>query len=369
MNDTSFRSDPVLRIGDTFVEMQKQLLVLELRDRSGGLASLEARLRNVVYDDRGTPTRPLNTDRDLRLGTQVFLGMPHTTENPDSMFRGRITAIESVFGEGPESTIVFAEDDLQLARMRRRTRVWSNLDLGQLARDVCEGVPGLEAEDLGGALASVGLNDLGTQVQLDESDLAFLNRLLAERDLELQAVEGVLQIRPVANMQRGTVELDVRRNKVRCRITADLAHQVSEVTVSGFDPRQGTRIAATSGPERLGPGQGRTGREALALALQDAGADVKSRSEHVGHVPVLDQDEAQALADAIASKRARQFVTLDATAPGNPRIRVGTHVRITGAGGRFDNTYLVAETCHRMDRDAGYETDFVAHCAFMGAPR
>jgi len=365
---TSFRSEPVLRIGSSFVEVQKQLLYLELRDQPGGLSTVEARIRTLTYDERDNPVRPLASDGDLDLGAQVFLGMANGTHQPDSMFQGRVTAIESVFGEGPESVIVYAEDALQHARMRRRTRTLDPLDLGQLIRDVCEGIE-LSAEDIDAQLAALDLDDLGVQVQLDESDLAFLRRILRERDLEAQAVQGVLQIRPIAELQRGTVELDVRANKLRCRILADLAHQVSQVTVSGFDPAQGSRISVTSGTEKLGPGRGRTGRQLLAQAFGEQGSDVRQRSEHLGHVPVRDQDEAQALADAMASQRARSFVTLDATAPGDPRIRVGSRVQLSGAGARFDNTYLVRQTCHRMDRDAGYETDFVAECAFMGDPR
>ena len=362
-----YSADPVIRIGTVFVEIQKQLFDLELTDKPLGLSSMVLRVRRTVFDRR-RPVRPLDSDDDLKLGAEVYIAMPAPGQpRPISMFAGWVTAIEAVFGEGPEAYVIHAEDALQHTRMRRRTRTHQNLDLGQLTRDVCEGT-GLTTEDAESAFRSMGLNDLGVQVQLDESDLAFLRRLLSERDLELQVVQGVLQIRPASQLTRGQVTLDVREDKLRCRFIADLAHQVDKVTVAGFDDRQGQPITVSSATENLGPGQGRTGKQALARAFEARGADIRSRSEHVGHVPVLDAVEAQAVADTMASARGRQFVTLDATAPGNPSIRVGTKVEVTGATARFNNTYLVVETCHRFDHDEGYRTDFVAQTAYLGVP-
>ena len=47
-------------------------------------------------------------------------------------------------------------------------------------------------------------------------------------------------------------------------------------------------------------------------------------------------------------KQARRFVRLDATATGNPSVRVGTKVAVTGLSRRFDNTYYVVEAVHRI---------------------
>ena len=61
-------------------------------------------------------------------------------------------------------------------------------------------------------------------------------------------------------------------------------------------------------------------------------------------------------------------MTACGTAEGNPSIRVGTHVRLTGLSRRFNNTYYVTRCCHRFDLERGYETDFVAESAFLGQP-
>ena len=90
------------------------------------------------------------------------------------------------------------------------------------------------------------------------------------------------------------------------------------------------------------------------------------RTHHVAHLAVSTDAEAQALADAAFDERARRFLCLEGTAEGNPAIRVGTWVQIQEMGDRFDNTYYVVQSCHRFDLTQGYETDFVAECAYWG---
>ena len=290
----------------------------------------------------------------LTLGAELYLGMADEDRPQHSMFRGRVSAIEATWGEGGPAIVVLAEDALQRMRMTRRTKVHEDLVLTTLVDELCG--------DLSLTADVVGFDaGLGTQIQLNESDLAFLRRLVEERDGELQLVEGTLQIRKIADLQRGTVPLDVEHDRLRCRVRADLAHQVTSVTLSGFDVTQGAKIAVTSDFTATGPGRGTAGAAFLR------GPAFTARHEHLGHVPVADQTEGQAVADAMHAQRARQFVTLEATAPGDPRLRLGTVVTLTGAGARFDNDYLVTETVHRMDRVDGYETTFVAQCAFLGA--
>ena len=69
-----------------------------------------------------------------------------------------------------------------------------------------------------------------------------------------------------------------------------------------------------------------------------------------------------------ASTTAARFVTATGTAEGNPAIRAGTHLRLSGLSPRFNNTYYVTHCCHRFDLERGYETDFTAESAFLGRP-
>jgi phage protein D len=134
---------------------------------------------------------------------------------------------------------------------------------------------------------------------------------------------------------------------------------MTKITIGGWDPSQGQTVSGSSTGAHLGPGQGKTGAD----VMQDAFGE---RSEHLAHVVASTSAEAQAIADAAFDARARGFVTVDATADGNPELRVGTTVTLRGIGSRFENDYYVTLARHRWDEMRGYETDFTAESAYLG---
>jgi phage protein D len=146
----------------------------------------------------------------------------------------------------------------------------------------------------------------------------------------------------------------------KVRVIVDLADQVSKVTACGWNAIDGAEVKGevTSGTN-LGLGSGRDGKAVLEEALE-------SRTEHLGHVAVATDAEAQALAEAAFDLRARRFVRAEGITEGNPNLRVGTNVTLTGISAQFDNTFYVVRACHLYDLQHGYRTDFSAECAYLG---
>lgn len=346
---------PTVRIdGAEDGRVTENLLAMEMTEREGGLSALELRFMNLTSDTGGGADLAFEDEAVLRLGASVAI-YAGDRDAPREIFQGAITGLEAEFGpENPPELVVLAEDAFQLARLARRTAVHENVTLADLASRL--------AGRLGLTPVVTGLaGNLGTHVQLNESDLAFLRRLLAVHDGDIQIVGRELHVSPRQDVRRGAVELELHSQLKRIRALADLAHQATEVTTAGWDAVQGQRVTGQSAGARLGPGAGRTGAQLLQQALG-------ARSEHVGHLAVATSDEAQALADAAFDRRARRFVRVEATAEGNPELRVGTHVTLRGISRRFDNTYYVVHACHRFDQTRGYETDFQAECAYWGVP-
>ncbi|NVJ05309.1 hypothetical protein HUW63_08675 [Myxococcus sp. AM001] len=327
---------------------------MRVEEAEGGLCSLELRFEAVARYADTQAEQVFEDEQLLRLGAPI--GIYTGPESaPQEIFRGVITGIEAVFSQdsAPEF-VVLAEDALQKARLARRTLVHSDLSLAELAEKL--------ARDLGLTPVITDLQaSLGLQVQWNESDLAFARRLLATRDADLQVTGDALHVSPRSAVRRGTLELNLYAELRRVRVTADLAHQATEVTCTGWNAIQGAAVSGQSSGSRPGPGEGRTGAELLQQTLG-------ARTEHLGSLPVSTSDEATAIARAAFDARARRFVRVDATAEGNPALRVGTHVRLSGMSARFDNTYYVVRASHRFDTLHGYETDFEAECAFLGAP-
>lgn len=348
-----YNATPTVRVDQQEHEKINELLIgMQMTECEGGMSALELRFSNIASDPQGGADYAFEDEEILKLGAklQLYAGDRNA---PREIFQGRITGLEAIYpGTAPAEIVVLAEDIFQQARMARRTKLHENVSLSALARDL--------AEELGLQPVITGLSEtLSPQMQLNESNLAFLRRLLARYDGDLQVVGQELHVSPRADVRRGAVELE-RNSQLKCaRVLADLAHQVTEITVSGWDAEQGQRVSAASQGANLLPGTGRGGAQLLRSAFG-------ARSEHIGHLAATTSAEARALADAAFDARARAFVRVEATAQGNPAIRVGTHVTLSGLGNRFNNTYYVTRAGHRYDVARGYETDFEAESPYWG---
>lgn len=274
-------------------------------------------------------------------------------EGPREIFEGRVSALEFVAGEdGTQELCILGEDALMGWRMCRRTRHFEGKAVKDMAADIARGT------SLAGPVADYLSEQIADRHQANESDLSFLQRLLADRDADAQVVAGRLQIAPRADIQRGEVTVSLGTTLKSVRVAADLAHQRTTFSLSAWDHTAGEKLRKEMETEALGPGSGRRGADYL-----DPFGDTV---EHFAAAPATRPEEAQALIDATGTRAARRFVTARGTAVGNPLLRVGTHLSIEGIGPRFSNTYYVTAACHRYTRDGeGYVTEFEAECAFF----
>ena len=347
-----YRARPTVHVDGVASSVAKELLLaMRMTEHEGGLSELELRFANLANRSLGGAL-VFEDEAIFKFGSDVVI-YSGDEQRPQAIFSGKVTAIEAEFARhGSPELVVFAEDALQRARMNRRTAMHRDVSIADLARDV--------AQRAGLRPVVTGFSDgIGPQMQLNESDLAFLRRILRAYDGDLQVVDAELQVAPRSEVQRSSVNLAMYGQLLRVRVTADLADQASEVTIAGWDPERGDRIAYVSRGRALGPGSGRKGAEVLTRALGE-------RSEHIGHVAAINDTEARAMADASYDQRARRFVVLEGTSDGNPAIRVGTHVTIEGMSDRFDNVFYVTRACHRFDLSLGYLTDFEGESAYLG---
>ena len=350
-----YRARPTLRIGGEADERATELvLAMRMEESEGGLSRLELRFSNVASTSDGGAETAFGPDSKLALGAEIGVYVGDEAA-PREIFKGKVSAIEIDFKTGmPPEICALAEDALQSARMARRSKTYTDKSPADVVRDVA-GVLGLRPT-ISGLDAPTG-----TWAQLNESDLAFLRRLLARFDADLQISGDELQVSPRSDVQRGTLELQLYGQLGRARVIADLADQVTAVSVRGWNARDGEAVDADiSSGAHIGPGQGQTGAELLQQHFE-------ARREHLAHVPVLTADEANAVAQAAFDQRARRFVRVDATAEGNPKLRVGSEVALSGLDPRFDNHYYVVRACHLYDLRIGYRTEFSAECAYLGS--
>jgi phage protein D len=350
-----YSARPTLRVDGQDEESVATLLQsMLMHEQEGGLSSVELAFVDWGLRPDGSVGPVLDDERVLKLGAQVQVYAGEAAA-PTEIFKGRIGALEYAFDtQGAPRLIVHAEDGAMRARLTRRSEVYENQSLADIVRTV--------AQRLALTPRVTGLAASRTvEVQCNESDLAFLRRLLARQGGDLQVVGDELQVAPRQEVQRGTVELTQGSQLHRLRVVADLADQVTEVEVTGFDASAGQAVTGTCSDTAFGPGSGRNGPGLLRATLGE-------RRQHSAHRVACTQAEADALARAEIERRARRFVQVEGACEGNPALRVGTHLRLQGAGPRWSNTYYVTACTHRYDMRAGYETQFRAEGAYLGNP-
>jgi hypothetical protein len=255
------------------------------------------------------------------------------------VFSGEITAIEERYGDGAPQIVLLAEDALhRLARHRKSfsfIQQSPNAIVAALAADA-------------GLTADAKLSDTpGDYNQLNESDLHFLRRLAARYAVKPYLTGTTLTCRKREALP-APVALDAGDTLKRLRVIADLTHQPLQAVTGGQDLSAGTSITATATTLMVpaaGPGAvsllGGLGWEGNEIFAQPAPAT---------------QAEATDYAAAAFDAQGRRFLHGDLVCGGNPDVKVGAAVSLTGVSPRLAGTYAVIACAHLFDESAGYQT-------------
>jgi phage protein D/phage baseplate assembly protein gpV len=257
------------------------------------------------------------------------------------LFEGQITAVEHVFGPDRDySLVVRAYDALHRLRKRQRARA--------LVQTTADGLASELAGDVGLGSQSAESGPVWQNVvQHTETDLELLVVLAArcgmypvvrDGDLHLITLEGT----------GDSVELTLGEELLEARVELNGERAARSVSAVGWDPlRAETHEAEASSP--------RTGRN---IGAQVDPGEVGGTGE-VALFGEFASDEAHAsgLAQAELDARAAGEVTFWGIAEGDPRLRAGTPVDLSGLRDELDGTYVVTDVTHTVDGIRGYLTE------------
>ncbi|WP_255768580.1 phage late control D family protein [Pseudarthrobacter sulfonivorans] len=342
---------PVFTVnGELIPSLARDCVRLEVAEGSEGLRTLQATFVAVGPGASGPPARMLYLDGsalDFGKSVDVALGPPGTQR---TVFEGTISGIEAVFLDSePPRVVVYAEDALMRLRMTRRMRTYQNVTDADLAHRIAA-EHGLQTD-----IAADGPRYDVVQ-QVNQSDLAFLRERARLLQAEVWCTGRKLHFtsRP---QRRGTALTLVQGNQLlSVKLRADLAHQRSEVVVTGYDASTRSVIEEHAGVDIV-EGEAMSGLSGPRVLEKALGASVSLRVREAA----LTSSEAKAWADAEMLRRGRGFVTAVGTTRGTPDMVVGSNLALQSVGSPFAGPgYYVTRVRHVFEHEHGLRTGFEA---------
>jgi phage protein D len=252
--------------------------------------------------------------------------------------------------------VLMAEDALMRLRMTRRMRSYHQVTDGDIASALAD-EHGLQAQ------VDVDGPEYDVVQQLNQSDLAFLRERARLVQAELWCEGRTLHLSSRPRRSGTQLTLVQGNHLLSVRLCADLAHQRTEVTVTGYDAQNKDVIDERAAGDVISAEitSGRTGPQIVERALG-------SRATLRVREAALASTEASAWAKAEMLRRARGFVSVVGTTRGTPDLMVGSRLTLQQVGAPFEGGgYYVTRLRHTVDLVRGLRTWFAAERATVNA--
>jgi Bacteriophage probable baseplate hub protein len=170
--------------------------------------------------------------------------------------------------------------------------------------------------------------------------------------------EVMFRYGPTEQVKRKTYVLEWGKSLMSFQPTLQVANQVAELTVRGWNPQNKREIKVTVKRNEI---RGIV----MPSDLRVSEPELAKKLEIVIDRPVSNEAEARQLAENRLKQIGEVIVEGKGKTIGLPDLRAGTKVQIKGLGTRFSgsddqpNVYLVTSTTHTLGV-GGYTTDFTA---------
>ena len=285
----------------------------------------------------------------LTFGAEVEVCMGYgDAKSMPSAVRGMITEITTSFPDnGAPELSVSGYDHGFAMTIGKNSRTWTKAQDSDAAHEIAS------FNNLNAIIQTT--REKHAQIeQNQESDWEFLKKLADRNHFELFVDEQkTLHFAPPSDKATAVARLVYGEGLISFKPEANLAGQVAEVEVHGWDPKTKKAIV---GRARAGEESGLNGTSAgqhLNAFVRDPGKKPTLRLRQ----PVFTQAEADQRAKAALNERAKKFLTGEGEAVGLPDIRPDRNVELANLGAPFSKTYYIQQATHKID-SGGYRTRF-----------
>lgn len=326
---------------------QPRLLTNDIHIRTDGVllpVNILALLMSAVVDQHThlpamfslefkDPDLDLVDNTIFNLGTPVTISVGDDFGQQTTLIKGEITALEPVFDQAEAPRLIVSGYDKSHRLYRNtRTRAYLNMKDSNIAEQIARE---------NGLASSVEETNLVYEhiIQDNQSDLAFLMQRAWRIGFECYLEDDKLHFRKPSQSNSGlTLKRDQDLLYFRPRLT--VAEQVNQVLVQGWAADEQKPIVGLASKGSLYP---ENGMESGAVQAQKVGGAGKMV---IVDQPVVNQTEANLLAQARLDEISGAFIEAEGVALIQPSLRAGKTVKLEGLGERFSGTYMVTSARH-----------------------
>ena len=278
----------------------------------------------------------------IGLKLEVRLGAKEK-QATETLFKGDIVTLEPSFGSGGVALLVRAFDRAHLLHRARRVRTFQNQTATDIVGSICR-ENGLSYE----GQASGSPYEFMMQENLTDWD--FIWQLAERAGFEFLVEDSTAKFRKPGSGETVALEWPKTLQSFNPRVTA--VQQVKSVSLAAHDPKTKQKIEKTTNwNASMQVATIGLGRDAVANPF--AAANV-----HIATEPVKSTAEAEAVTQALLEKLSNGYVAAEGVAFGNPKLKAGTMIQVSGVGEKFSGTYRIATASHVLRGGGSYLTTF-----------
>jgi phage baseplate assembly protein gpV len=308
------------------------------RALSGVRVQQRLSLPNLCELTFNAPEGPLTDAAEPLIGASLLVAVEGHSE---LLFAGQITAVEFDYSSsGGRRVYVRGYDLLHQLCKRQPVRAHVQMNVMELAQALVEDLGlDVEAVDPGPVRQKI--------VQHRQSDLELLIEVaercglyftLRNQTLHLLTLEGLNDTLPLV--------LGSSLLEAQIEINSDSACQ--SVQATGWNPGNAEQNQGSAGSPRVG-------RQVSTEVTADkvGGSGERLLVDELLH----DSLQAEAIAQAELDRRVSREITLRGVAEGDPNLRPGVPVKLSGVAKGVEGRYVLSEVIHIIDRHRGFVSE------------
>ncbi len=283
-------------------------------------------------------------DQPFKIGTEIVVkaGALEDRAPMTTVFEGQVVAVDADFGHGGITVGVRAYDVGHKLMRNRKARVFKKQTISDAVKAII-GENGLQADVTSTTITMDWLQ------QDNETDWDFIWRLARGIGYWLLIDGKKARFVPAKDVvKEETVELAWPDTIASFHPRVTGAQQVKTVTASAWDPKAKRAFASRAeASEELSK---------IGLQRKKVSNDLGGGAIHISNSSAVDQGEVKDLAKATLDRIATAYVEAEAHIPGNPKVKAGVTLKITGVGTQFSGEYLVGTVRHSLSGGGSFDT-------------